>query len=378
MASEHPVLLTRISAIKPHPNADNLEIAEIEGWQTLPSKGEFKVGDKVIFIPVDSVVPDEWAEKWNIKKYLGGSRHDRVRCARLRGEPSYGFAVAVPDELKDTKVGTDVKDFFGITKYLPPVRNSHPNAPQGKARVSHPLFDKYTGIENLRNYKNLFYPGEQVYVTEKIHGANVRISYLDTQVERKDFWSRVLRFLQIKNRMEWTEEFVCGSHNVQREIPEDPTTIPYTYPLTIPGVRELLSYIKLTHGAKQVILYGEVFGPKIQKINYGVKEGFGFMAFDIKVDGEYLNVRDFEDSCDTFKIPRVPVLYEGPFIMETIQKLSEGKTTVKGANHVIEGTVVKPIIESRTLQGKRKILKCKGADYMMWKESKKGSDYTEE
>ena len=46
-----------IKTLKPHPNADRLELAQILGWQTVVQKGLHKEGDKVLFIVIDSIVP---------------------------------------------------------------------------------------------------------------------------------------------------------------------------------------------------------------------------------------------------------------------------------------------------------------------------------
>ena len=46
--------------IKPHPNADALELANIgstEGWQCVVKKGQYKTGDYVVYIPENAVVP---------------------------------------------------------------------------------------------------------------------------------------------------------------------------------------------------------------------------------------------------------------------------------------------------------------------------------
>ena len=375
MPSEHIVLLTKISKITPHANADKLEITEIEGWQVVTGKGNHATGDRVIFVPVDSVVPEEWAKKWGVYEYLGGKAHNRVRCVKLRQKPSYGFIVPVPEELSKKKCGTDVKDYFGITKYLPPIRKEQ-GGTQGTPRTQHPLFQKYTSIENMRNFWGNFQTGESVVVTEKIHGANFRIGLVDSQLPKKDFVSKFLRFFRIKNRTKLVEEFVAGSHNVQRKIPKNPKDMPYTSPLADKSVTELLTNIKSKYRAKRVIMYGEVYGPSIQKLHYGVTEGTKYMVFDILVNEDYLSWSVLKSFCDGYKIPTVPVLFEGAFSSQMIKELGEGKTTVKGAKHIREGVVVKPEVET-TKRRHRKILKYKGADYLMWKDSKKGSDYTE-
>lgn len=90
--------------IKPHPNADKLELANIgspEGWQVVVAKGRFKSGDLCVYIGENAVVP-EWVLKhygyWNDEKNIGllaGSRGDRVKAVRLRNEFSLGIVLSL-------------------------------------------------------------------------------------------------------------------------------------------------------------------------------------------------------------------------------------------------------------------------------------------
>jgi RNA ligase (TIGR02306 family) len=151
----------------------------------------------------------------------------------------------------------------------------------------------------------------------------------------------------------------------------------YTFPLSDNNLTVMIKNEKLS--AKQVVVYGEVYGPSIQKLNYGVKEGYAYMVFDIMIDGKYVSWNRLEELCKIYYcIPVVPVLHRGEYHFKQVNGLAEGKTTVPNANHIREGVVVKPVIETTLSNGKRKVLKCKGADYLMWKEGKNGSDYTEE
>ena len=46
-----------ISALSPIDGADKIEKCTILGWSCVVKKDEFKVGDKVIYVEVDSVLP---------------------------------------------------------------------------------------------------------------------------------------------------------------------------------------------------------------------------------------------------------------------------------------------------------------------------------
>ena len=121
------------------------------------------------YIPIDAVIPAEHSDRWGITKYLS---HGRVRCARLRGEPSFGVIVDRDDPAWPE--GMDVQDYYGITKYVPPVKMG-----AGDAEPSHPLFVEYTDVENLRNFPGVFTEGEEVSVSEKIHGTSCRLGLVE-------------------------------------------------------------------------------------------------------------------------------------------------------------------------------------------------------
>ena len=55
--STFKVPLTEIVDIIPHPKADRLEVAVIYGFQVIVQKDRYKVGDEVIYVPIDSILP---------------------------------------------------------------------------------------------------------------------------------------------------------------------------------------------------------------------------------------------------------------------------------------------------------------------------------
>ena len=79
-----------ITEILPIEGADRIEIARVQGWQSVIRKGDYKVGDQVIFVPIDTVLPPRpWNEhlwdKNDPKKPI------RVKTVRLRGAISQGL-----------------------------------------------------------------------------------------------------------------------------------------------------------------------------------------------------------------------------------------------------------------------------------------------
>jgi RNA ligase (TIGR02306 family) len=157
----------KIDKIKKHPDADKLEIVVIKGWENITKIGQFKVDDKVVFIPPDSMIPRQFAEKWGIVNYLSGSPSStslRVRSVKLRGEMSYGVVINCEDN--SWEIGKDVADFYGITKYEPPIRGLI-----GDAAPDDIYFTKLSDIENIRNVPETFTEGQTVVITEKLDGC---------------------------------------------------------------------------------------------------------------------------------------------------------------------------------------------------------------
>ena len=117
------VEVCEIAQVLAHPNADALEVAVVKGWECIIKKDSFRPGDRVVYFPLDTVLPLELSERLGVTKYLKPLRHDydtegkawggRVGAARLRGQVSYGLLIACEDAA--WKVGDDVKEHYGVS-----------------------------------------------------------------------------------------------------------------------------------------------------------------------------------------------------------------------------------------------------------------------
>jgi RNA ligase (TIGR02306 family) len=343
------VEVCRIDRVFPHPNADALELAHIKGWQCVVPIGKYRSGDLVTYVPIDSMIPLEHSDRWGISKYLSVKPSaeqsesnvpaGRVRCARLRGEPSFGVIVDL--ENKGWSEGANVRDHYGIFKYIPPLK---PTA--GDAETPHPLFVEYTDIENLRNFPDVLEDAEEVVITEKIHGTNCRVGMIEG-------------------------EMMAGSMSVRRKRPENDDAMAsstYWFPFTLPPVGAMFEELDTHH--RQLILFGEVYGSKVQDLHYGCKGAFGFRAFDILADGKYLDVDDFLAVCSKHGIETVPILYRGSYSLDQVKSLSEGPTTL-GDSHIREGVVVKPVKERMNPKVGRVGMKYVGDQYLFSKSADK-------
>ena len=341
------VELTTIDHVKPHPNADKLDIAIIKGITTITGRGDFQKGQRVVFFPPDVLIPPDVSQVLGVQKYLKHALFDGVKCqcrvaaCRLRGEPSFGFIIPAPELLKDHAIGSDVSVMWAAQKYEPPVRYFY-----GDLAPEDNQFHKYTDIEHYWRFDDAIQEGTLVRITEKIHGTNSRVGLI---LKMGEF------------------EFMAGSHRTRRKKPEGESTSIYWRPLEDEGVLNLLTH--LCDEKNSVIVFGEIYGAGIQDMDYGITDGY--RVFDISVNGKYLDWEAVKTACAECGVATVPVLYEGPFSKDLVKQFTYGRTTLAEPNKIKssfkdrEGCVITPQIEQPYAPtGGRLILKSVSADYL--------------
>jgi RNA ligase (TIGR02306 family) len=356
------VEIVEINEIQPHPNADRLEIAYVKGWSCVVKKDEFKVGDKVIYFPIDCVLPP------NIETAIFGIdskiklHHSRVRTIKLRGAVSQGLIIdmnVLGIKHGTMQVGEDLTSYLGVTKYEPSVsdRGSCTAGAQASKKQVNPNFRKYTDIENFKNYPSVFEEGEDVCITEKIHGTNFRAGY----VLANGFFSKIKSYLTGNKGY----EFVFGSHNVQLQDKGKKYDGFYDSNVYAKIVKQCDLKKILKRGE---VIYGEIYGPGIQKnYTYGCAPGeHELIVFDVTVDGEYLSVYKWRTFCVNRGLEFVPILYEGHFNINKAKELTIGDSMLCPAQDIREGVVIKPLKEQKTYMG-RKILKLISDEYLLRK-----------
>lgn len=355
--STFKVEIVKIDEVTNHPNADRLDLLKIKDWQCVSSKGQFKAGDLAVYFPIDSILPVQ------VETLIFGIdskvklNNSRVRTIKLRGAISQGMAV-LPSALGlNPKLGTDVTSDLGIIKYEPPVKlSSNSNQQSTSIKKTNPNFRKYTGIENAKNYPNVFAEGEQVVVTEKIHGTNFRAGYVPFYANT--LWKKIKKFLGFAPAY----EFVFGSHNVQLQ-----DKLLYTGYYDKNVYAEAVKKYNLEKILpKGFVIYGEIYGDGIQGgYAYGCKPGERkCVFFDLMTDSQWVNSHQLQTYLLHFELPKAPILYNGPFNKEEILKLRDGNSILAPEQKVREGIVVKPKDEQMCYMG-RKILKYISDEYLL-------------
>ena len=130
---------------------------------------------------------------------------------------------------------------------------------------------------------------------------------------------------------------------------------------------QLWKYVKFFYSPstlKQgVVIYGEIYGPGIQKgYDYGLKE-LKFSAFDLMIDGVYEQTWATESTITGFfdDMDHVPVLYEGTYNKDIVSQFVNEK--IEGTKVPHEGVVVKHQSGQRN-----KIYKVINPEYLLYSE----------
>lgn len=330
--SEFHVQVVEIGAIEKHSNSDNLSITQVMGgYPCIIRTGEFQPGDKAVYVPVDSLVPLK-DPRFSFLNDRIDKEYQRIKAKKLRGIFSMGLLIKADPSWE---VGQNVQEALGILKWEPEIDKISTN---GECEHDWGFMPHYTDLEGLRKYKKLLTEGEEVVLTEKIHGANARYCYAGKEGVEPQLW--------------------VGSHRTIKRM--DPNNLWWKAAMQADLSNKLSKLIG------PVVLYGEVFG-NVQDLKYGAKQGEIFLRFFDAFDhskGKYLDYYDFRHLMEELDLEVAPPLYIGPW-KEELMALAEGKSTF--ADHVREGFVVRPVKERYDNHVGRVIFKMVGTEYLLRK-----------
>jgi RNA ligase (TIGR02306 family) len=339
--SEWHITLETIENVRPHPNADRLECADVLGYTVVVGKGEYKNGDRCIFIPPDSIVPD--TPQFS---FLNGKR--RVKATKIRGVVSRGLVIPFSDSLD---YNGDLASQLGIEKFdreITPNRG-YVNFIDTENEPDQPFFPKYTDIESVFRWPRIIEPGEKVILTEKVHGSNARFCYKDGRL--------------------WV-----GSHNKVKK--EDDRNIWWQLAKKYDLATRLRHY-------PGFVFYAEAYGD-VQELKYGRdKKELDLIFFDVRYptypcrgvrDDQLNHFMDFYRGMfvtqEDLGLPYVPHLqYNWGWNKDTWEDIATGITQLtdpagRDVDQIREGVVIR-VMKERWVEGLgRVIFKLVSADYL--------------
>jgi len=341
--------ICKIDAIRSHPNADRLEIAEIKGWKVVIQKDVFKENQFVLYFEIDSILPEE------IEKRIFGEdakiklHNSRVKTIKIRQVYSQGLICPIElfsDKIKKIKLG-DVTEDLGITKYEPKIEKSSGLYVQPqKKKYENQNFNKVRKPNNIKNFKNIF-DGKEVVITEKCHGTSFCVGWI--QRTKSSFMDRINIFINGEY------EFCYRSMSVQLQKRK---SLWYGF-LKKLGIKkdnnfyekeigkDVYSEAVRNYKLKDIIpkgyeITGEIYGSGVQKgYAYGCKDSERkLICFGVRKDG--VNI-PFENSIEIvcgIGLEYVPVLFQGILTDEVLNNCTNGPSVIDPKTKVREGCVI--------------------------------------
>lgn len=205
----------KIKDIQPIPDADNIELAIVDGWKVVIRKGEFNIGDLAIYCEIDSFIPVDVAPFLTPKnrepKEFNGVKGNRLKTVKLRKQISQGLLLPLSVVDKECfTIGDDLTEVLGIQKYEPPI----PAQLSGEVLGVFPSYVPKTDQERIQNLADQLedLSGHSYEVTEKLDGSSITVIYKDGEIqvcsrnyslresENNTFW-KVARQLDLPNKL---------------------------------------------------------------------------------------------------------------------------------------------------------------------------------
>lgn len=322
--------IRRISDIRPIPGADRIVVAQVDGWECVVQKDEFQVGDPVIYVEVDSIVPER--PEFEFLR----DRKFRVRTIKLRGQVSQGLVLPLsilPEGIYTD--GLDVTEALGIKKYDPQAQQEallmqkQPKAPQNrfiKFMMRFKWYRKFfakptrkggfpdwivkTDETRIQNMPALFdtesKKGTEFSVTEKVDGQSATYYLHRLSKRRFEFGvcSRNIHLGEPDNSSYWTVAKQYDIENVLKQLVGDYDTI---------------------------VMQGEICGNGIQGNKYHIS-GYDLFVFNLIYPDRKCTTAEIVELIKPFGLKTVPIVEEGKKLPGTIAELveySKGNSVVR-------------------------------------------------
>ncbi|MEF9984535.1 MAG: RNA ligase family protein [Oscillospiraceae bacterium] len=321
-----------ISAITPIENADAIEKALVDGWEVvIAKKDNFKVGDKIVYIEIDSIVPDR--PEFEFLR----DRKFRVRTIKLRKQISQGLIMPMSILPKGNyKIDDDVTDIIGVKKYDPEgdaeaklltdkaSKNKNPmikfllrfkwfrHIYIKPKKGGYPAWIVKTDEERIQNKTAMFNQekeiGTKFMVTEKVDGQSA--TYFLEKIGKKYHFGVCSRNVNLTNDTSHGGSYwaVARQYNIESVL------------------RDIIG------DADRVVLQGENLGDGIQGNKYKIK-GYEFRAFNLIFPNKKINTVEMGKILEPYGIKTVPVLDTA---FELKNSISEVVDYVKGKSTLLD------------------------------------------
>jgi len=313
--------IQKILDIQPIEGADAIDVATINSWKVVVKKGEFSVGQLVIYFEIDSFIPTTLApfltKSGHYPKVYNEVEGERLRTIKLRGQVSQGLILPCLSAPYSASIiskneGDDVSEELGVVKYDPPLSANLAGVARGNFPSSVPKTDEER-VQNLTRrwptLRDLSYE-----VTEKMEGCSMTVGIVD-------------------------DEFVVCSRNLSLKDTEGNTLWEVARKYNIEDQMRAAEM-------KNLVFQGECVGEGIQGNYYDLTghDFYVFRIFDVDLQ-TYLPTSVRQEICTLMKLKHVPILPQivmSGWEVDEVLMAADGPSVINPAK-AREGLVFKEI-----------------------------------
>lgn len=320
-----------ITAIEPIKNADSIELVRILGWAVVVKRGEYRVGDTVIYCEIDSLLPERPEFEFLRNSCFKPAQLDaagniavpagfRIRTVKLRGQYSQGicFPVSIVRGGDSIPIGTEVTTELGIVKWEPPI----PAGMVGKIKGPFPDFVPKTDETRVQLFADVLerHRGKEFVVTEKLDGSSFTAFHYEFG-------------FGICSRNQWIDETDTSSKYV---------TIARSFQLR-EKLAETTARLRF-----DLAIQGEMIGPGIQgnkyKLDFVTLRVFNVVNLATRKLLDFEQMQEVIRSLGLSPVPFLEKLTLNHTVDELIE-LAEGKSVLNEST-LREGIVLRPTVET--------------------------------
>lgn len=332
-------IVSTIDSIRPIEGRDRIEMATIENYNSIVTKGEYNVGDPAVYIFYDSILPADNPDFEFLRARCYSAKLDgfRIRPMKMGGEVSEGLVLpmSVLPPGKEYHKGDIVTDVLRIRLYEQPEEATPANV-EGAYPTMIPKSDE-ENIEKVFRHRDMWKDIE-FYITEKVDGAagtwiydsetdSLRVFSHNWEVGESGVWFDAARNEEIKEKMK--------------------------------------GYCK-SNGLASLVLQGEVIAPSVQKNIYRVSKALIYIYGMMTVEGRRYAFADMVDACREIGLNTVPVLAKSAYMPESIAEMlsaCDGRSVL--ADVPREGVVWRATSTAKDIH-----FKVKSRPYKVWFDKK--------
>lgn len=309
-----------ISDITPIEGKDRIVLATVDGWRVIVKKDEFRIGDKCVYIEIDSVLPEK--EEFEFLRKV----NFRIKTMKMSGCISQGicFPLSIlPERKKEYGVGEDVTDILGVRQYEPTM-DTEKNIKVEKRK--YPLW-----LMKIKWFRNLVLPKNQkgtfpsfISKTDETRIQNIPYILKDKQewvsTEKIDGQSGTFALVRHKSKIPFVKdrfEYIVCSRNI-RLFQKDSSS--YWNVSDRYHIEEALRSLIGEHD--WVAIQGECIAPNVQKNKYKVLSP-ELYVFNLIYPFGRLDSVTAKIKCNQQGLNFVPILATDYILPDTVEEVLE-------------------------------------------------------